>query len=630
MDRPSMMDHLRYRFDAVMAKGTVALIGLLGLATVTLLGAAAAVMTIAGMAPAEAEPGGFAENFWFGMMRTLDAGTMGGDEGSWPFKLTMLGVTMGGIFIVSMLIGVLTSGVEAKVEDLRKGRSRVIEKDHTVILGWSPQVFTFIGELVQANESKKGAAIVVLGDADKVEMEEELRARIPDLRGSWIVCRSGNPSDLTDLAMASVQTCRSILITAPEGDEDPDVTVIKSLLAITNAPDRREEPYHIVAVVQQQENLEAAKLVGKDEVEVILAGDLISRITVQTCRQAGLSVVHTELLDFGGDEIYFKHEPSLAGKTFGDALFAYEGCSLLGLRTVDGKVQVHPKLETVIGPKDKIIAIAEDDDKILLGGKVAPIDESAIRTGTPTPPQPERALILGWNWRSPLLVTGLDAYVAPDSEVTVICETDEATVREACGALKNQSLVWRHGDSTSRKLLDTLGVGDFDHIIIVCSDGLDPQKADARVLMTLLHLRDMQEKSGQHFSIVTEMLDVRNRELAEVTKADDFIVSERLVSLMMTQIAENKELAAVLNDLFDPDGSEIYLKPANDYVEAGKFVSYATVVEAARRRGEIAIGYRLASLAHDAEHAYGVKVNPAKSTMLVLGPTDKVVVVAES
>ena len=48
--------------------------------------------------------------------------------------------------------------------------------------------------------------------------------------------------------------------------------------------------------------------------------------------------------------------------------------------------------------------------------------------------------------------------------------------------------------------------------------------------MTLLHLRDMSEKSGKEFAIVSEMLDLRNRQLAEVTRADDFIVSDHLVS----------------------------------------------------------------------------------------------------
>ena len=65
------------------------------------------------------------------------------------------------------------------------------------------------------------------------------------------------------------------------------------------------------------------------------------------------------------------------------------------------------------------------------------------------------------------------------------------------------------------------------------------------------------------------------------------------MSLMLSQISENRELAAVFQDLFDPEGSEIYVRPASDYVALGQPLSFTTVVEAARRRGEVAIGYRL-------------------------------------
>ena len=84
--------------------------------------------------------------------------------------------------------------------------------------------------------------------------------------------------------------------------------------------------------------------------------------------------------------------------------------------------------------------------------------------------------------------------------------------------------------------------------------------------------------------IVSEMLDDRNRELAEIARADDFIVSDRLVSLMMCQVSENKEYAAVFEELIDPEGSELYLKPADEYVEPGLPLSFYTLVEAARRR----------------------------------------------
>ena len=41
------------------------------------------------------------------------------------------------------------------------------------------------------------------------------------------------------------------------------------------------------------------------------------------------------------------------------------------------------------------------------------------------------------------------------------------------------------------------------------------------------------------------MTDVRNRELAEVTRTDDFVVSNKLVSLMLAQASENEHLAAI-------------------------------------------------------------------------------------
>ena len=125
------------------------------------------------------------------------------------------------------------------------------------------------------------------------------------------------------------------------------------------------------------------------------------------------------------------------------------------------------------------------------------------------------------------------------------------------------------------------------------------------------------------------MLDPRNRALAEVAQADDFIVGNRLIALLLAQVSENKELNAVFQDLFDPDGSEIYLKLASNYVTIGKPVNFYTVVEAARRRGEIAIGYRIKAQAGDASKSYGVRVNPPKSKTVTFAEWDRIIVIAE-
>jgi len=113
-----------------------------------------------------------------------------------------------------------------------------------------------------------------------------------------------------------------LIIVLPPENSDPDTDVIKTVLAITNNPNRRLEPYHIVTQIRDHRNRDVLKLVG--EKETVEAGDLIARVVAQTSRPSGLSVVYTELMNFGGDEIYFKHEPALAGKTFGEALLAHE------------------------------------------------------------------------------------------------------------------------------------------------------------------------------------------------------------------------------------------------------------------------------------------------------------------
>ncbi|MGB4774537.1 MAG: hypothetical protein WBP45_05165, partial [Daejeonella sp.] len=350
---------LRYRFDNTMSKGPIALILWLGIISSAVIIFAALIVSIAGIRPEEARELSFIEAVWLGLMRTLDAGTMGGDSG-WPFRIIMLLVTMAGIFIVSTLIGVLSSGIEGKLEELRKGKSEVLEEDFTLILGWSSKIFTIISELVLANENQKKPRIFILAHLDKVEMEDEINGNISERKNTKIICRNGDTTNPNDLAIVNPAKSKSIIILGKEGAES-DFEIIKTILAITNNPDRRTEPYHIVAEITGSQNLEVAKMIAKDEAEIILTDDIIARLMVQTSRQSGLSIVYTELMDYGGDEIYFKEEPLLEGKTYRDALFAYETSSIIGLKQ-NGKTIINPAMDTVINRGDAVVAISEDDD----------------------------------------------------------------------------------------------------------------------------------------------------------------------------------------------------------------------------------------------------------------------------
>lgn len=631
--KPSFRQKFRYWFDNLMSRGTPAMIGMLFVLSLAVVFVAGAIISIAGFVQ-EGQEGHipFGEAAWESLMRTLDSGTMGGDTGA-GYRFVMLLVTLGGIFIVSALIGVLNNAIEGQMERLRKGRSQVLESNHTLVLGWSAQIFTVLNELMAANENQSNARIVVLADKDKVEMEDEIRERVEVKGKTRIICRNGSPIDPNDIEIASPHEAKAIIILPPEND-DPDTDVIKTALAIANNPNRRAEPYHIITQIRHAKNMDVLKLVGeKDKLQCILTGDLIARVVAQTSRQSGLSVVYTELMDFGGDEIYFKHEPALKGKTFGEALLAYEDSCVMGIRKADGKILLNPRMDSLIEQDDQLFALSADDDTIRLSdpGLIQVKEASIHPSGNVVKPKPEKCLILGWNRSGVTIVRELDNYVPKGSQVTVVADIYNIgkQVQAQGGKLKNQKLVVMEGETTDRDLLNKLGVEDYDHVIVLAYSTLEPQEADAKTLVTLLHLRDMAEKDETPFSIVSEMLDLRNRELAEATQVDDFIVSEHLVSLMMSQLSENAELFDVFTDIFDPEGAEIYLKPIGDYVSLDEPVNFYTVTEAARRRGQTAIGYRIAAQSKDAGKSYGVRTNPRKSEAVVFSSSDKVIVIAE-
>ena len=637
MRKATFGERLRYAFDKSLSGGTISLIGWLGLSSGLMVLTVTVILLLTGITPEaaegqEAQTFTLAEALWQSLMRSMDAGTVAGDTG-WRYRVLMLAVTVGGIFIVSLLISVLSNGLQAKLEELRKGRSFVVEENHTLILGWSSRIFLIISELVIANENQKKPRIVILADRDKVEMEEEIRAKVGDTKNTRVVCRSGNTIDLVDLEIVNPHAAKSIIILSPGDTPDADAQVIKMILAITNNPNRHSEPYHIVAEIRDEKNMEVARIVGQDEAKLLLSGDIIARITVQTCLQVGLSIVYTELLDFNGDEIYLQQEPQLVGKTFGEALFAYEHCCVMGLRKAAGGVQVNPPMESIIEAGDKIIAIAEDDDKVMFSGfSHVKIDQGAIRQVFDEVLQPERILILGWNKRGATIVRELDNYIAKGSFLKIVADTPEVEIRQSGIAenLHHLTIEFEAGDTTDRKMLDALNLTSFQHIILLCyAEQLDAQAADAKTMITLLHLRDIEQKKGEAFSIVSEMIDVRNRALAAVAKADDFIVSDELTGLLLTQVSENVELLDVFQDLFDAGGSEIYLKPAKNYVTTERQVNFYTVTESARKRGEIAIGYRLERYANDASRAYGVRVNPPKSEMTGFTIDDRIITLAE-
>ena len=616
--RPSWGARFRYFFDTTMTRGTPALIGWLVIATSALVLLFAVVTALLGLREGDE---GFGYELFQALLHALDPGTVAGDTGSWTFLLTMLVLTLGGLLIVSALIGVVSAGIDARLAELRRGRSRVLETDHTVVLGWSESIYTIIGELCIANESRRRPAVVVMADRDSVEMEEDLRAKVPDLRGTRLVCRSGSPMDVDKLAVTHPAAARSIIVLAPETD-DPDAEVIKTLLALSHMEGRTPR---VVAEIREQANLGAARLVVGEDAALLHVDDTIARLLVQTSRQSGAGAVYAELFDFDGDEIYF-----LDGGAHGfDALdyagaqLALEDVTVIGLADAGG-VRLNPPPGTPVGPARLVVVAADDDVLVSPARSTTEPDPEVLATADLPAPTPTTSLVLGWNHRTPVVLTELDAFSQPGSRLTLVTSVGAPRLPQ----LQNLEGDVVEASTTDRRVLEQHVVAGLDHVLVLAySDDLEVQAADARTLVTLLHVRDLLGGLGDTTPVVSEMLDDRNRALAQVSDIDDVVVSGEIVSLLVAQLSEDPRLEQVFAELLGAEGSEIYLRPAGAYVATGLELTWASVVAAASARGETALGLKSAGLAQDGR-AFGVRLNPPKSGRHVLHPEDRVVVLA--
>ena len=577
-------------------------------------------------------PGGeatsFQEGIWFALTRSLDPGTFSGDEGV-PFRLVMLVVTIVGIFLAAAIIGLVSSAIDARVESLRRGRSQVIESGHTLIVGRNDKLPSVIKELVEANSSEKDCAIVVITPDDVVEVAEELHGEIPDMKTSRLVVRSGNPTRISDLEQGNPADAKSVIVLRPE--DGSDAQVVKSALAIARClPADSTAP--IVAELEDQDTAEALADAIGDRLLTITSSEIIARIGAQVARAPGLGGIYEEFLDFEGDELYVidVKEPWI-GRTYGQALLASSAATVIGLRNAAGTL-VGPDTRTVLQSGDRLIAIAEDDSKFFLDTSPGPWNPSETRVWEPLARPRERTLLIGWSPLAPLIAQEIDVHVAPDSEIHLLVDVPREALEAIVTAmtLENQTLTIHPGSPINRADIDqVLAQGPYDHVLLLSEkETFSTDDADARTMLALLHVRNYLSAHGTTENIVAELIDPNDVELTAPAENSDFIVSQRLIGLLLAQLSESPDLAPVFQELFDSTGAVIAMHPAERYISPGP-TTFRAIIESAREWGVTPIGVRAASLVGTAGAVgNGIKLNPHKDASITLAAGDSIVVIA--
>ena len=215
MNRPSLKARLRYAFDNYMARGTGALIiGLFAISVVVVVAIALVVESPVGSTtrrPGSRLPSGALAGR---LMRTSTPAPIGSDTGTVGLRLRHALRHGRRHHHRSHPDRRHQQRASTKLDDLRKGHSQVIEHDHIVILGWSPQVFPIISELLRPTPAARSADRRAGRQGQDRDGGRDPLIESPTPSDPHRLSER-DPIDVDVIDICSPQTARSIIVLSP-------------------------------------------------------------------------------------------------------------------------------------------------------------------------------------------------------------------------------------------------------------------------------------------------------------------------------------------------------------------------------------------------------------------------------
>jgi len=575
----------------------------------------------------EADVNRFTEGLWEAWTFMSDPGTH--SKVMWPEQRVAGSlISVGGIIFFAAILGVIVDVIREKMESLRQGRSKVIERGHTLILGWTDKTILLIEELCLANESEGGGVVVVLSGEKKEQMEIELSVQLPQKNrlGTKVVFRSGSPLLMGDLGKVSAHNARAIIVLAAGGDADrADSDTLRCMLSLRSLTKGLEG--HVIAECRDVDNEPLVKLVGGSVVETLVSHDVLGRLMLMSARQPGLAKVYEALLGFDGDEFYMEAWPELIGLKFGEIPSRFPNAIPVGIRSEDGATYMKAGVDRIIESGDEIIVIAEDNDtyKPELPQEVQVGRAPDLRE---TPSERETILFCGWRRDVRDILHHLDGIVKKGSTVTMmshcipIHERNAGLLEEGLDVtkLKNLKIIHEAGNTSVRRKLEALPIESYTSVMIFADQLFesDTMHADSHSLATLLLIRDIQQLRTQQQQeddapsmqtgideqpdahkkcpIICEILDPRTQKTIAgnkyVSLSSDFCQTNRLVAQIVAMISEERSVKSLLDELLGADGCSLAVYPASRYCTKEEECSFFTIAERARLFDEIVVGYQ--------------------------------------
>lgn len=603
MKKPTWKERFQYWFDNRMSQGSFTLLRILIIFTV-IAGILMAGLIILLRFNGNLEADGV---IWDSFATLINAWMPYYEEGSIGYLIIMALSALCGLLVTSVLIGIITSAMEEKIMNLRKGNSIVIEEGHIVVIGFYPGEYTLIRQLILA-AGKDAETIVIGSELERDEIEGYIHDNIDIPDNVRIICRTVDPFDPASVEKLALRSCRTVIISpAPDFDTVKILLAVSSLISSADCPDIR-----VNSIISKEENRFPPSIAAKHNVTALQTNDVLARIIAHSCTQSGLSEVFTEIFNFEGSELYCIDIGIPTGMRFAELMWKLDRAVPVGVFR-NNEVTLNPDRDMILRSTDRLLVFAENRDSAVLNNGGQELNE-AYAIGTPKPERDTKVCIFGWNRTIRTVLRELPENV--ESITIVNYDGDDREIIERICEAREISPDFIRAN-TKRELSLHEIVKDIEHVIILSSHEADEDEADMETIFLLLNLRDVRTRYQLHYNITAEMRKEKNQSLIVGDDHTDFVVASNMSALFLAQLAETPEMITAFKELLSNEGNELFMKRAYNLSLHGEH-TVSELRQIAFRQKYIFLGY----VGEDGHCVF----NPQLNDIIGLKRSDKVVV----
>ena len=448
------------------------------------------------------------------------------------FMLSVAVIAIELVLFSGAIIATLTAAIRNYIDKKSSAKGKIELDNHFVILNWNSKVPDIIYNLMQKHYKN---SVIILSNKSKEYVNSEVDSLISACSNSKdkkrkvnLIVKEGNPLLHGDLEDISIDKASSILVMSREdmneGDDENitnyDLMTLKIMLALGNYNIKKEcniviETDSDTTKEKMEELADTLNTLKNKSVIPVSFNRKIGQIIAQTMIDPLMASIYLELLSYDGAEFYSYNEDE-----------------------VEDYLTTHSSAIPII-KYNNLFVLAEDETDISIKRNVKANLDTVRRLSTK------------------------EVVLSIDSTIFVIGDNKkgkfirENLYRATLGYAANFNVLTYGKNETDKLIEDIKKTKGVKKVLILSDDTVDADSYDANVFVTLIALHTAFKTRDRHeLSFVTELLDSKNLNSINDFHIKNAIISNRMMSLLLCQLALNNDSKAFFDGLLTVDNAE--------------------------------------------------------------------------